>query len=98
MEEFAQGFQGISNKRGFPVKDYPSYVESDAKYDIIVIEHDHVHASGNLEQSVAAPAMTIIATLEAVSDTATLEGGTVVSGLLNTYMASCPGAFANISI
>jgi hypothetical protein len=98
LEEFAQGFQGITNKRGFPVKDYPSYAESAATYDVVVIEHDHVHASGNLEQSVAAPAMTLIALLEAGTDGATLKGGAVVSGLLNTYMASCPGAFANISI
>jgi hypothetical protein len=98
LEEFAQGFQGITNKVGFPVADYPKYAEAAANYDVVVIEHDHVHASGNLEQSVAAPAMTIIALLEASTDAATAKGGAVVSGLLNTYMASCPGAFANISL
>lgn len=98
LEEFAQGFQGITNKVGFPVSDYPKYAETAANYDLIVIEHDHVHASGNLESAVAAPAMTIIALLEASTDAAALKGGAVVSGLLNTYMASCPGAFANVSI
>lgn len=92
MEEFAQGFQGISNKRGFPVSDYPSYAVEGQAYNILVIEHDHVHASGNLEQSIAAPAMTIVAFAD--GDSATLKAGVVVTQLLDTYMASCPIAAA----
>jgi hypothetical protein len=92
MEEFAQGFQGISNKRGFPVKDYPSYAVEGQAYNILVIEHDHVHASGNLEQSISAPAMTIVAFAD--GDSATLKAGVVVTQLLDTYMASCPIAAA----
>tara|TARA_R100000951_G_scaffold110353_1_gene108300 strand:- start:828 stop:1880 length:1053 start_codon:yes stop_codon:yes gene_type:complete len=93
MEEFAQGFQGISNKRGFPVKDYPSYAVEGQAYNIIVIEHDHVHASGNLEQSIAAPAMTIVAFPDE-SGSGTQNDDVI--GLLDTYMGSVPGAFAAI--
>lgn len=60
MEEFGQGFNGISNKVGFPVADYPKYAVA-ALYDLIIIEHESVHASGNLEQSIVAPLMTIVA-------------------------------------
>lgn len=94
LEEFAQGFQGISNKVGFPVKDYPKYAVDGQNYNILVIEHDHVHASGNLEQSVSAPAMTIIAFAD--GDTASLKAGVVVTQLLDTYMASCPIAAAAV--
>lgn len=93
LEEFAQGFQGITNKVGFPVSDYPKYAEAGVNYNLYVIEHDHVHASGNLEQSVAAPAMTIIAAV-----TADAGSKAYLEGRLNPYAASAPGAFANVTL
>ena len=98
LEEFAQGFQGISNKRGFPVADYPKYAVAGMDYDLIIIEHDSVHASGNLEQSVTAPLKTIIALPEASRDGATAKAGAVLLPELNDYLASVPGAFPNVSV
>lgn len=98
LEEFAQGFQGITNKVGFPVADYPKYAVSGMDYDLIIIEHESVHASGNLEQSVTAPLKTIIALPEDSRDTATDKAGTVLLTELNDYLASVPGAFPNVSV
>lgn len=98
MEEFAQGFQGISNKTGFPVADYPKYAVSGMDYDLVIIEHESVHASGNLEQSVVAPLMSIIALPKASRDGAAAKAGAVLLPELNDYMASVPKGFAAVSV
>jgi len=96
LEEFAQGFNGITNKTGFPIPAYPKYAVAGTEYDLFVIEHDSVHASGNLEQAVAAPLMTIVACIKRGDDSATAKGGVVLEAALNPYMASTPGAFASV--
>lgn len=91
LEEFAQGFQGITNKTGFPIPAYPKYAVAGETYDLYVIDHVDVHASGDLEQSISSPLQTIVAIPVSLTAATTL-----VEGILNPYMASAPGAFAPV--
>lgn len=98
LEEFAQGFNGITNKIGFPIPAYDKFAVKGETYDLYVIEHESVHASANLEQSVTAPLMTIIAMVEATADGATAKGGARLEALLNPYLVSTPKVHASVTL
>ena len=65
----------------------------DSTYHQIVIEHNPTHLSPYPSDQASDPVTTIIASVVPSSGTQL----TNVLGQLNPWMASCPGAFANLT-
>jgi hypothetical protein len=84
---------GNTNKTHFPVisKEWETVV--DETYDMIVIEHDQPYRAPNNQGYETAPASTTIV----VPYTATSNQMDSILSQLNPWMASCPGAFGNVS-
>ena len=93
LEKAAKGYLGNTNKTHFPVleKDWETVV--DDTYDIVVIEHNNPYLAPNNQGYETASATTQII----VPYTATANQMTSVLAQLNPWMASCPGAFSNVS-
>jgi len=93
IEKAAKGYLGNTNKTHFPVlsKEWETVV--DETYDMVIIEHDQPYRAPNNQGYETAPATTIIA----VPVTATSNQMDSILLQLNAWMASCPGAFANVS-
>lgn len=93
LENDVQGYLGISNITQFPVvkPDYETVV--DETYDMIVIEHEVPYQSPDNQYVKQAPQTTVIV----VPYTATTNQMDSLLAQLNPWMASCPGAFANLS-
>ena len=92
-EKYAMGYDGVSNMTHLPVikPDFETVV--DATYHQIVIEHNPKHLSPYPSDQASDPVTTIIACVVPSSGTQL----TSVLAQLNPWMASCPGAFANVS-
>ena len=93
IEKYAMGYDGVSNFTHFPVKQPDFETTVDSTYHQIVIEHNPKHLSPYPSDVASDPVTTIIACVVPSS-------GTQLNSLLaqlNPWMASCPGAFANIS-
>jgi hypothetical protein len=93
LENDVQGYLGVSNLTHFPVirPDYETVV--DETYDIVVIEHDVPYQSPDNQYVKQAPQTTVIV----IPYTATSNQMDSVLAQLNPWMASCPGAFANVT-
>jgi len=65
----------------------------DETYDMIVIEHNNPYLAPNNQGFEVAPATTVIV----IPYTATANQMASVLTQLNPWMASCPGAFANVA-
>ena len=92
LEKVVRGYRGFTNQTTFPILgDIFDTVKSET-YDLIVIE-SYVHYDAPNNQGIEyAPHTTMIALPDGASQTAD------VLGVLNPWMASCPGAFTNISL
>lgn len=92
-EKWAQGYRGISNRIQFPILKPDFRTIKDETYDVIVIKSDNWFRNneGRLEQ-------TPIITKIFIPNTATSNQMTNVLAVLNPWMASVPGAFANVSV
>jgi hypothetical protein len=90
-EKLAAGYVGNDNKTHFPVlkKDWETVV--DETYDLIIIEHENPYLAPNNQGYETARLATNIYIADGASQTAN------VLAQLNPWMASCPGAFANVS-
>lgn len=93
MEKSVLSHKGVSNTTWFPVIKPDWTTVKDETYDLIVIEHDKAYLSPDNQYVKDAPLTTVIA----VPNTATSNQMTSILAQLNPWMASCPGAFANVS-
>ena len=93
LERAALGMEGINNLMKFPVPSYPVFATSGRTYDMYSIVHDDVHASANLNKDIASPEMTIMAL-----DVGATAIQSAVEEALNPWFASCPGAFATVTL
>lgn len=93
LEKAAKGYLGNTNKTHFPVLEKAWETVVDETYDTIVIEHNNPYLAPNNQGYETARAATLII----VPYTATSNQMSSVLTQLNPWMASCPGAFANIS-
>lgn len=94
MEKDSWGYLGITNRTKFPVQLPDACAVKDSTYDLIHIEHDNDYLSPDNQYTKNTPLVTTIAFV--VPSSGTQE--TTVLGVLNTWMASCPGSFAAVSV
>jgi len=91
LEKSVRGYRGISNLTHFPVITPDLETVKDETYDQIVIEYDVAYRSPDNQYQKEAPRSVVIALPDGANQT------TDVLAQLNPWMASCPGAFANVS-
>jgi len=98
LEKAAQPYSGISNFTQFPVITPTMATTVDSYYDLIVIEHDREYLSPGINSYQSTSLTTVIALATAVNGVNAGTQSPDIVATLNTWMASCPGQFANISI
>jgi hypothetical protein len=91
LEKQVQPHRGITNVTHFPVIEPAMETVVDSNYDMIVIEHEVPYQSPDNQYVKDAPQTTVLAVVDGASQM------TDILAQLNPWMASCPGAFANIS-
>ena len=94
IERAAWSYLGITNRTHYPIILPDACTVVGATYDIITIEHDASYLSPDNQYIKQAPLTTQIAFV--VPSSGTQE--TVVLGVLNSWLASCPGSFAPVSV
>lgn len=94
LEKDCWGYLGVTNHRAFPVHLPDACTIVGETYDIIQITHDCDYLSPDNQYEKQTPLLTTIAF--AVPGTGTQE--TVVLGVLNDWLASCPGAFTAVAV
>lgn len=93
IEKLGLGYRGITNNTHFPVVKPDLATVKDETYDMIVIEHDKSYRSPDNQYGKE----TILTTIIAVPNTSTSNQMDDILSRLNPWMASVPGAFANVS-
>jgi len=93
LEKAAKAYLGNTNKTHFPILEKVFETVVDETYDMIVIEHNNPYLAPNNQGYETAPATTQIV----IPYTATANQMASVLTQLNPWMASCPGAFANVA-
>jgi len=94
MEKESWGYLGITNRTHFPIILPDACAVKSATYDLIHIEHDNDYLSPDNQYTKNTPLMTTIAFV--VPSSGTQE--TSVLAVLNPWMASCPGSFAQVTV
>lgn len=94
LERFAAGYNGQTNRTLFPIDPFTAYALSTEAYDMYVIEVANVSESVSGDTLVLKPQNIFIA----VPYDAAANNGAALEAILNPYMASCPGAFANVNL
>ncbi|MBE3085295.1 MAG: hypothetical protein IMZ64_03635 [Bacteroidetes bacterium] len=94
LEKECWGYLGITNRTHFPVQLPSACAVVSATYDLIQIEHDNDYLSPDNQYVKNTPLTTTIALV--VPSSGAQE--TNILAVLNPWMASTPGAFANISL
>jgi hypothetical protein len=93
MEKFSNAYMGVTDTTTFPIAKPEWSTSTSETYDLIVIEHDKSYLSPDNQYVKQAPMTTIIAI-----DTGANGQTADVLARLNPWMASTPGAFANIAV
>lgn len=93
MEKDQLGNEGISYQAEFPSVSHSLSTVVDETYDTIVIEHDRTYLSPDNQYVKQAPLTTVIC----IPTPATANQMDNVLAVLNSWMASTPGAFVNVS-
>jgi len=98
LEKYMIGHMGNTNKTHFPVleKDFDTVVDS--FYDMIVIEHDKSYLAPNNQGVEQTPITTVLAIATATTGINAGNQTATILSVLNPWMASCPGAFANVTV
>lgn len=94
LENETLGYRGVTNITQFPVIKPTKEVVLNATYEMIVIEHEVPYQSPDNQYVKDAPQTTALAFVTPSSGTQL----TSVLAQLNPWMASCPKAFANVSL
>lgn len=94
IENACKGYRGATNKYQNPPVGIDStfYTVKNQNYDIISIEHNSEYVSADNQYPKQSGLTTIIALPEPAGQTAD------ILGVLNPWMASCPGAFSNLAL
>jgi peptidoglycan hydrolase-like protein with peptidoglycan-binding domain len=71
LENKAQGYEGITNRVGFPIPNFPVYALPASQYDVYLVSHNDVHGSSSLNRDIASPMDTMICVNQVGADTAT---------------------------
>lgn len=90
-EKFELGYLGITNQTKFPVIKPDVRTVKSETYDTLVIEHYKSYVAPNNQGAEKVPLRTILYLPDGASQTAD------ILAVLNPWMASCPGAFSNVS-
>lgn len=93
IEKRCLGYRGITNRTHFPVLEPTMRTVVDATYNQIIIEHEVGYRAPNNQGYETTPIVTVIAIPVESAGTQL----TSVLGQLNPWMASTPGAFANVT-
>lgn len=93
LEKAQKGYRGFTNRTTFPIKEPTTYAVKDETYDLLVIEHDKSYSSSD-----AWVKQTPLTTVVAIPNTATSNQSDDVLAVLNPWMASCPGAFDEVTV
>jgi len=91
-EKFAQGYKGITNRTWFPVIKPSMRTVASTNYDCIVIESELPVRTADNQYIKSQPITTELYVVDGAAQTST------ILSILNPWMASCPGAFATISL
>ncbi len=98
MEYAYKGYRGLINRNAHKqligAADTTWYTVKNETYDQITIMHDTSYTPAGLNKKDVAPLSTVIAIPKPGSGSQM----TNVLAVLNPYMASCPGAFASVSV
>lgn len=94
IERASWGYLGITNRTHYPIILPDVCTVKSKTYDMITIEHDSEYQSPDNQYVKRAPHTTVIAFV--VPSSGTQEQ--VVLAALNSWMASCPGSFAPVSV
>jgi len=98
LEKYMIGHMGNTNKTHFPILQRSFDTVVDSFYDLIVIEHDKTYLAPNNQGVEQTPISTVLAIATATTG---INAGTqtgIILGKLNSWMASCPGAFDTVSV
>ena len=93
LEKAQKSYRGFTNRTSFPVKEPTTYTVKDATYDLLVIEHDKSYVSSD-----AWAKQTPLTTVVAIPVPSTGTQMVDVLAVLNTWFASCPGAFDTVAV
>jgi len=93
LEKSAKGYLGFTNRTTFPVKEPTTFTVKSSTYDLLVIESDKSYRSSD-DWSKQTPLTTIVAIPVPSTGTQMVD----VLAVLNTWFASCPGAFDTVSV
>ena len=94
-EKHALAYEGVSNYTWFPVIKPEMRTVKAAEYDLIVIEHDRVYRSSDNQYNKETSLVELIALQGGTGAIAPQNAEILVT--LNTWMASVPQGFANVS-
>lgn len=97
MEKVEKGYRGITNRTHFPVIEPDFRTVKGSTYDVIVIEYDAAYRSPDNSYEKTTTKKVIMA-FEVPSTSVGQEQETVNLTALNSWMASVPGGFANVSV
>jgi hypothetical protein len=97
MEKSMRPNMGLDNITHFPVKSPDPYTVSAETYDLIVIESDKSYTSADNQYVKRQPLTTVIAIPNNAAGPASNQVGDILA-VLNPWMASCPGAFVNVTV
>lgn len=98
LEKAALPYSGVTNLTQFPIITPALDTVVDSYYDLIVIEHDQEYLSPGINAQQTTPLTTVIALATASTGINANNNASALLLQLNPWMASLPGAFANISI
>lgn len=92
-ERWSQGYEGQTNRIGFPVIGPTVRTVKSETYDTLVIRHKNTYTSvSNWDKNVD------ITTKIFIPNPASANQATDILAVLNPWMASVPGAFTNVSV
>ena len=94
-EKHALAYEGVSNYTWFPVIKPSMRTVAGVGYDLINIEHDRVYRSADNQYNKETSLVEVIAL--ATGTGATTPQNAEILATLNTWMASLPNPFANVS-
>jgi len=98
LEKAQFAYRGVSNFTQFPVIHPAWCTVVDSYYDLIVIEHNKSYLSPGINSYQSTPVTLMIALATASTGINASTQKDQILSVLNPWMASCPGAFAGITI
>lgn len=96
MESFAEGFRGILNRTIIPLPTPKSDADTSVNYDMIYISWEDTTDTSPVDGTKPARSELYICMVDGASQTSTATNGVLT--VLNAYMLTTPGRFANVAL